>query len=226
MSIKAVIFDLDDTLFHEIDYVKSGFESVAIEAKEKFGIENAEEKFLRLFRENKSGVFDRFAGENGLSKDAILRFIEIYRNHMPNIFLPDGTKITLETLRRKGYKLGIITDGRPRGQRNKINALGLKNFVDKIIITDELGGTEFRKPHPEAFEIMCKEFGINPEEAVYVGDNPQKDFAIKKFLPITTVRMLFKDGMYNETEFLYGIPSDITIGSLNELCSMLAGDNN
>jgi FMN phosphatase YigB (HAD superfamily) len=58
----------------------------------------------------------------------------------------------IEELKRKGIKVGIITDGRPEGQRNKLEALGLD--VDDVIITDELGGIQFRKPCDIAFRIM------------------------------------------------------------------------
>ena len=57
---------------------------------------------------------------------------------------------------------------------------------------------------------------VKAEETVYVGDNPQKDFAIKKYLPVTTVRVL-GEGLYADKEYLYGIKPDITINNLQEL---------
>lgn len=220
--IKSIVFDLDDTLYPEMDYVNSGFSVVANDAKKRFGIENGEKVLISLFNENSACVFNRFASANGLNDDVANSFIELYRNHIPNIRISDENKNLLTELREKGYKLGIITDGRPQGQRNKILALGLNNLVDKIIITDELGGSEYRKPNPKAFEIMCDEFRIQPNEMVYVGDNPNKDFAVKKILPITTVWLTSGNfGLYNEAQFLYGILNDITIHSLKELKNII-----
>lgn len=72
--------------------------------------------------------------------------MSIYRNQFPKINLYDGVDKIIKNLKRKGIKVGIITDGRPESQRNKIKALGLEELVDDIIITDELGGIQFRKP--------------------------------------------------------------------------------
>jgi putative hydrolase of the HAD superfamily len=58
----------------------------------------------------------------------------------------------LERMRKSGKKIGIITDGRPEGQRAKLKALGIA--VDHVIITDELGGVMYRKPNTKAFERM------------------------------------------------------------------------
>lgn len=76
----------------------------------------------------------------------------------------------------KTRKVGIITDGRPEGQRNKITALGLEEYVEEIIITDELGGTEYRKPCDKAFRIMQEKMGVKFERTLYIGDNLKKDF--------------------------------------------------
>ncbi|MDQ9892435.1 HAD hydrolase-like protein, partial [Acinetobacter baumannii] len=65
---------------------------------------------------------------------------------MPEITLYDGVANLILELKNKGIKVGIITDGRVSGQKKKLQALGLDKMVDDIIITDELGGIQFRKP--------------------------------------------------------------------------------
>lgn len=60
----------------------------------------------------------------------------------------------IQKLKNKGIKVGIITDGRPGGQRKKLKALGLDEMIDDIIVTDELGGIQFRKPNDISFRIM------------------------------------------------------------------------
>ena len=96
----------------------------------------------------------------------------------------------------KTKKLGLITDGRPAGQRAKIKALGIENLFDCIIVTDELGGVEYRKPNGKAFELMSKEFGVPYDEMVYVGDNIKKDFAAPEKLGMGYVFFRNPDGIY------------------------------
>ncbi|WP_251182216.1 HAD family hydrolase [Anaerocaecibacter muris] len=222
MPIKAVVFDLDDTLYPEKDYVMSGFSAVAEYAQAALKIERAKSELVKLFENSRAGVFDRFAKAHGFDEETAKRLTELYREHMPKLRLSDEVKQTLVKLRDVGYKLGIITDGRPQGQRNKITALGLTELTDEIIITDELGGAEFRKPHPKAFELMCERLNITPEQMLYVGDNPQKDFAIKQRLPVLTARAeVDNNGLYADSEYLYGIRPDYEIRSVGELDKLL-----
>lgn len=95
---------------------------------------------------------------------------------MPEIELYDGVRNLILSLKKTGIKVGIITDGSPEGQLNKIIALGLDDLVDDIIITDELGGTQFRKSNDIAFRIMQNRWRTPFEQLVYVGENPNKDF--------------------------------------------------
>lgn len=217
MSIKAVVFDLDDTLYPEIDYVKSGFCAVGEEMQKRFGVQDAARRLNEYFAADRRDVYGRVLRDYGVAftEGDIADLIRVYRTHIPKLSLSTEVRETLLALREQGYKLGIVTDGRPFQQRAKIQALGLKELVDTIVITDELGGAEYRKPHPKAFEILCGEFGVKAEETVYVGDNPQKDFAVKKFLPMTTV--MVKGGLYRDGAFLYGIVPDVTVETVAAL---------
>lgn len=209
--IKAVVFDLDDTLIPEYEYVKSGFRAVskAMQSDELYTT------LVSLFNENPKNVYQRA----GLSDDECKQCIEVYRNHMPEISLSDEVKSLLLFLKTKGIKLGIITDGRPNGQRNKIKALGLDGVMDYIIVTDELGGEEFRKPNPKAFEIMREKLQVEFDEMMYVGDNPRKDFYIGSIYPITTVRVAC-DGMYQGSDYLDGIREHKFVKKISDLVGL------
>ncbi len=218
MSIKAVIFDLDDTLYPEIDYVKSGFGVVAARIEERFGVNGVADKMLELFGTDRADVYGRTLAAFGIGRNEafISELAEAYRSHIPNIKLDGAAVGVLAELGARGYKLGILTDGRPFGQRAKIFALGLDKLVDGIIVTDELGGEEYRKPDPKAFEFMLDRLGVAAEEAVYVGDNPNKDFAVKKYLPIKTVRIA-NGGFYADCACRDGIMPDRTVKTINEI---------
>lgn len=189
VGIQAVIFDLDDTLYGEKEYVRSGFGAVAAKHPE---IDKLDEKLWDAF-ENGKPAFDEVLGNNvSLKKECLT----IYRNHAPNIHFYDGVESLIKRLREKNIKIGVITDGRPEGQRAKIVALGLEKMVNEIIVTDELGGTQFRKPCDIAFRIMQKKLNTPFEEMVYVGDNPKKDFIAPHALGMKSIWLKNIDGLY------------------------------
>ena len=188
-QIKGVIFDLDDTLYSEKEYVKSGYKVVSDYLGGGY-----EEKLWSYFEAGKPAI-DELLDELG-RKDEKTEVLEVYRSHKPNIHLYPGVAETIEELKSKGIKVGIITDGRPEGQRNKLEALGLS--LDDVIITDELGGIQFRKPCDIAFRIMMTRWRLNPADIVYVGDNPAKDFQAPQQLGMRSLWFRNMDGLYQE----------------------------
>ena len=188
--ILGVIFDLDDTLYSEKQYVRSGYKEVA----KLLGDEALADRLWAYF-ENGKPTIDELLKELGCMgrKEECL---EAYLEQIPEIRLYDGVVELIQTLKDRGIKVGIITDGRPVGQRNKIQALGLDSLIDDIIITDELGGTQFRKPCDIAFRIIQRRWGIPFEQLVYVGDNAEKDFQAPKQLGMRSVFFRNKDGIY------------------------------
>lgn len=218
--IKAYIFDLDDTLYPEYDYVKSGFKVVADVLEDKYSIKGAYDKLIKLFDSDIGNVYNRLFDSEKIryTSQDIRELVDLYRKHKPvGLFFFDGVVNTLQDLRAEGMKLGIVTDGRVECQQAKISALGVCDLVDEIVVTDSLGGECFRKPNPTAFEIILSRLNVKAEEAVYIGDNPKKDFAIKKYMPIKTVMKKNRQGIYNGEDFLYGIRPDATINSISEL---------
>ncbi len=188
-TVRGIIFDLDDTLYSEKEYVRSGYQAVS----EYLG-GHYEEKLWKFFEEGKFAIDELLKDlhrEN--EKEAVLN---VYRNHKPTIHLYDGVKEMIEQYQKNGYKVGIITDGRPEGQRNKIEALGLDKIVDDMIITDELGGIQFRKPCDIAFRIMQTKWRLPASEMVYVGDNPNKDFQAPQQLGMKSIWVQNEDGLY------------------------------
>lgn len=187
--IEGVIFDLDDTLYPERDYVRSGYRAVA----EALGRPEAEQQLWQLFEDGQP-AFDVYAAGTG---DDARRLLEIYRLHEPQgIALYPGVRELLAKLREDGLKLGIITDGRPEAQHAKIRVLGLSYLVDDIVITDELGGPQFRKPNDIAFRILQQRWMLPPETLVYVGDNGTKDFQAPRQLGMQSLQFCNREGIY------------------------------
>ena len=189
-QIKGVIFDLDDTLYSEKEYIKSGYKAVSDYLGGGY-----EEKLWHFFEVGKPAI-DELLKELGRESEKA-KAVEVYRSHQPAIHLYPNVAKLIEELKAKGIKVGIITDGRPEGQRNKLKALGLE--VDDVIITDELGGIQFRKPCDIAFCIMTTRWRLNPADVVYVGDNLAKDFQAPQQLGMRSIYFNNPDGLYRES---------------------------
>lgn len=205
-QIKGVIFDLDDTLYSEKEYVKSGYRAVS----EYLG-GGYEERLWSYFEAGKPAI-DELLKEIGRESEKDVA-LDVYRSHKPDIYLYDGVAEMIESLKNKGIKVGIITDGRPEGQKNKLEALGLEEKVDDVIITDELGGTQFRKPCDIAFRIIITRWRLNPADVVYVGDNLVKDFQAPKQLGMKNVWFDNPNGLYASDKMM----DLIKISNINEL---------
>lgn len=210
-EIQGVIFDLDDTLYPEKEYVKSGFKAVA----RFLGNEKFYDKLWQYFKQGIPAI-DALLEELGRmpEKNAAL---SVYRTHDPEICLFEGAGELMQELRRRGIRTGIITDGRPEGQHRKLNALQMDLLADDIIITDELGGEQFRKPCDIAFRIMQRRWKLPPEEIVYVGDNTLKDFMAPKQLGMQSILFCGGDGLYKSGEDTEAIQTADNYTELAEL---------
>lgn len=192
-GLKAVVFDLDDTLYGEKEYVKSGYSAVSQMLPQ---VKNAETKLWKAFEEKKSAIDELLFTEDIYSDELKQKCLEVYRHHQPNIQLYKGVAEMLTQLHEQGFAIGIITDGRPEGQWAKIKALKLNKYVDHIIVTDELGGVEYRKPNKKAFELLKELLNVQFSEMCYVGDNIRKDFIPCEQLGIKSVYFVNEDGLY------------------------------
>lgn len=190
-QIKGVIFDLDDTLYSEKEYVRSGYKAVSDYLGGDY-----EDRLWSFFEAGRPALDELLRELGRVDEKAVA--LEVYRSHKPDIHPYPGVVEMVEALKAKGIKVGIITDGRPEGQRNKLEALGLD--VDDVIITDELGGIQFRKPCDIAFRILLTRWRLNPADVVYVGDNPAKDFQAPQQLGMRSVYFSNPDGLYSSQE--------------------------
>lgn len=169
---KVVVFDLDDTLYKEVDFLKSAYREIADFVEKKNGCSGVYEKMISWW-EAGDNVFETLIKAYCLDV-SIKELLDLYRRHFPQIHLDDETRNVLIQLRNT-CKLGIISDGRSVTQRNKIMALGLADYVgwSDIYISDEVGHL---KTSPYSFEKIMDSY---PDcQYIYVGDNPEKDFII------------------------------------------------
>lgn len=185
MTIKVdksvtLVFDLDDTLYCEIDFLKSAYREIA-SALCPGGADNEYCNMLQTYLSGGNAfayIADKYRDRNL----TVQNLLYLYRNHFPSIYPRDGVIKMLSEIKKRNGMTGIITDGRSITQRNKIAALGIAPFIDTILVSEETG---ISKPAESPYlEFMS---GQEPGSFYYFGDNPEKDFVAAKRLGWTTV---------------------------------------
>ncbi|WP_297506955.1 TIGR02253 family HAD-type hydrolase [Thermococcus sp.] len=219
--IKAVFFDLDDTIVDTTRLAEMARRN-AIENMIRHGLpvdfDTAYGELLELISEYGSNFPRHF--------DYLLRRLELPYNpkwvsagviayHNTKIaYLKSvrGARRTLLRLKKEGYVLGIITDGDPVKQWEKILRLELGEYFDHVFISDELG---VKKPHPKIFQKALQKANLKAGEAVMVGDRLYSDIYGAKRVGMTTI--WFRYGKYADRELEYRKYADFTISSLEEV---------
>ena len=221
--IKAIIFDLDDTLFPESEFVKSGFMSVDDYLKQQ-GIVGFYQEALYLFNQGTRGNIFNLALDQ-LKVDYDLDFIDklvaVYREHLPTIVLYEDAKWAIQYLKDK-YKLGIITDGFLVTQKNKVKALGIADDFDVVVFSDAYGRENW-KPSSVPYTKVMEALQLRGEQLIYVGDNPAKDFVTAKKMGWLTIQIKRKQGEYLNIEVSEEYQAHFVIESLFELKDLLLG---
>jgi putative hydrolase of the HAD superfamily len=222
--LRAVVFDLDDTLYPERNYTRSGARAVAAFLDESLGETRALDELLRLEAEDPAGpLYSRWLALRGWELERWLpEIVGIHRSHRPSIAL-SGDARSLLTRLRAHYRLGLVTDGRLSQQRAKAAALGLEQFLDCTVFSDALG-RDYWKPHPAPYWKALERLGVSPAEAVYVGDNPAKDFLGARRAGLRSIRLRREDGLHAraEPDSPEAAP-DAEIGALQDLDRLLSG---
>lgn len=190
--MKAVLFDLDNTLYPEIEFVKSGFRAVAhyLSSRHYLDREALVERMLGILdREGRGKIFDTLLRDLDMySEETVRLLVFLYRSHCPTIPLYDETLPTLSLLREKGFRLGVITNGMASVQRSKVRALGIADLFNVIIYTDEIG-RDYWKPSTVPYQIALNLLEVEPSEAIYVGNDLAKDFLGANRLGVSTIQV-------------------------------------
>lgn len=185
----GVVFDMDDTLYKEYRYRRSGLACVADHYAAACGMAPAD--LFEVLQNRPSTAFEfveEKAAANGV-KVTVDEQLTVYRSHRPDITLDDDAVYALTCLRESGHLLGVITDGRALGQLNKIAVLDLERYIaPEMIMPTALYDTD--KHHPEPFvriERLMRQLGA--QSMAYVGDNPSKDFMFPNLMGWRTVML-------------------------------------
>ena len=217
--MKVICFDLDDTLYKEIDYLKSAYREISAIAvgNNQIKAESAYEVMLKAYLAggNAFNQLNSFLGIDRPVKD----YLEVYRNHKPDVQLSEEVTTTLDELKSAGCVIGLITDGRSVQQRHKIDALGLHRWIsdEDIVISEELGS---EKPNPANYEYFMNRYS-RKVEFYYVGDNPQKDFLAPNALGWTTICLRDNGQNIHKYDEDVNVEANYLIDNIKELLNII-----
>jgi putative hydrolase of the HAD superfamily len=216
----CVVFDIDDTLYLERDYVLSGFRAVDAAARSLLGVTGFLDRAVAHFSLGARGdVFDRTLVDLGVEPTAelITALVHCYRHHEPAInLLPDARQAL--SLARAAAGVAVVSDGPAASQGAKVRALGLVRWADPVVLTAERCADR-AKPDVRGFELVQEALAVEPEQCAYVADNPAKDFAGPARLGWRTVRVRRNGGLHAATDS--GGDVEIELGQLTALGRVL-----
>lgn len=214
-SKPILVFDLDDTLYEELSYVRSGLAAVAAYAAGRSGRDRLELQALleAALAEGRSGVFDRAFQRAGLRTARLVRqCVGVYRTHQPALSLWPAAERCLR--RFDDHRRFLVTDGNTSAQSRKVSALDLGRRFEKAFLTYRYGRAR-SKPSPYCFERIRQLTGARACDIVYVADNPRKDFVGIRPLGFGTIRVL--TGQHAAVQAEPGYDAALTLADLDAL---------
>ncbi len=174
---RAVIFDLDDTIYPYRRFKLSGFAEVArhlertcaLDVRLGFSALVGAARGIDRGREIQACL-----AQHDLPIALTSELIQLFRHHQPRLRLPRSAAHTLATLRDDGWRIGVLTNGQPSIQRRKVDALGLTPYVDAIVYASACG-RGVGKPEPDAFAEIARQVRVPARHTVFVGDDERCD---------------------------------------------------
>ena len=204
MTIKGVLFDLDDTLYDSTSFVDRARRE-AIKMMIDAGLNATEEEAYNILQR----IIKEKGPNYGHHFDDLVKAIEGHHNpkivtmgvityHNVKFALlrpyPDTIKTLIE-LKKMGLKLGVVTDGITIKQWEKLIRLGIADFFDEVVTSEEYG---LGKPNIEFYRYALKKMNLKGEEVVYVGDRMDNDIIPASKVGMHTIRIL--RGKYKDME--------------------------
>ena len=186
---KAVIFDIDGTIYSYVTNDRIAVKKLCEYAEKILNVEETE--FRKIYQEARRIVKEERLTDGGarhsrvlffqtalelLGKNPFCHILEMYdiywNNFLANMKPFEGAVEFIEKLHRAGIKIALCTDMTAHIQYRKIKQLGLNNFIDFMVTSEETG---LEKPAKIMFELALKKLNVRAEETAYFGDSPERD---------------------------------------------------
>ncbi|MGE7837715.1 HAD family hydrolase [Viridibacillus arvi] len=214
--MKAILFDLDETILNRdasllafLDDQYERFHSVWGHIEKGQLIQRIVELDARGYVW-KDEVYTRLIEEYKLDtsvKELLNDYTERFRYFV--IGFPKYKEVLVE-LKRQGYLLGMITNGKVGFQRANISGLGIENLFDVIVVSEEVG---MKKPDKNIFEYALAKLQMSPNDAVFIGDNPTND--------VEAARDVGMIGIWKRDQLIESYKSEHIIDKLEEVFDLL-----
>ncbi|MGD6850542.1 MAG: HAD family hydrolase [Candidatus Bathyarchaeia archaeon] len=192
-QINAVIFDLDNVLYDERQYINNAFKNIADFLSKKSHYTEEEIQYKLRDHLNRKGtmysrLFNDVLSELGLKQTLLHEILGLYASvNMPLNLYPEAKQVLID-LKNAGLKLALLTNGLVQVQKNKIRLLDLQGLFDVIVYAREVSSLE--KPNPELYKFICNKLSLEFKRTLCLGDNPYTDFWGANRLGIHTARLM------------------------------------
>jgi putative hydrolase of the HAD superfamily len=231
--IRAVLFDLDDTLIDHTTAIRAAVTELYAQRPELTTKFTDEAAFQKAWVDVQDKYYPAYLrGSMSHAEQKILRIRELWQplanlteegcfqiyDHFQMLYaknwkiFPDVFPC-LEAL--EPLKIGLISNGWGRQQREKLELEGLGKKIEIVVISSEVG---MAKPEPRIFQMACAALGVSPSETIYVGDLYELDVQGPQQAGLLPVWLRRKAGHLES-------PGILTIRSLNELAALVREQN-
>lgn len=189
--MNAILFDLDNTLYDAKQYFLGAFKIISEFLSKKYATSQKKvyRSLVNLWKEKTSmypRLFNDLLSSLDIDKKEVWNLVKLFNSYSGRIEPYPDAVTTLNALRKKRYRLGLVTDGNPERQERKIKLLNIQRFFEVIVYTKDIEP----KPSPVPYLKALKKLEAEPSNAFYVADNPLIDFEGAKKVGMTTIRIL------------------------------------
>lgn len=223
-TVRGVVFDLDDTLLPEHEYVASGYAAVSDFLSPILAVPARQitDELWEIFHSaDRSRAYNVLLANHGHEDPELIQeCVRTYRAHVPTVELSAEARRVLEICLDHG-PVGIVTDGPEVMQAAKVRALGLEELGLHVVLSDALGGRDAWKPSPRGMLEVTRMMGVSPTATVYVGDNPAKDFLAARAAGMGSIRYRTERQLHARVEPAGGAEPDAEVNSLDELFAVI-----
>lgn len=191
MTVSAVVFDFDYTL----TVPDRPRQEVLDEATEAVGAPDmSREAYLdahgrHLDSDDRVPIFAELLPEGSDVDPETLA--DAYREKVADSLVAVAGVPGLLADLREEYALGLLTNGPADAQQSKLDRFDWVDAFDAVVITGHL---DAGKPDERAFRAVLDDLGVAPDEAVYVGDDPEKDVEGAKNVGMAAIQVVFDGG--------------------------------
>ena len=179
-KVTAVFFDFDDTLqsragayrLYCADFLSRYFPDVTGDEKEKM-MDEMEEHVDGGYKSREEywpEMIELWGWKDAPELEVLVK--DFNENFGKRVVMREGSVEMLKELKKRGYKLGMITNGNSLLQNTKLDSAGIRDLFDMSVVSDDIG---IWKPDKRIFEYGMDKLGVTREQSLYVGDHPIND---------------------------------------------------